>query len=81
MNLASTRRACESTRVVGQSENQPLPVMRIAAGADSLELGVHENQVVFVADGVTLTPRRIGQRVRVRLLRRWGKADHRAGQS
>lgn len=46
--------------------------MRIAAGADSLELGVHENQVVFVADGVTLTTRRIGQRVRVRLLRRGG---------
>ncbi len=34
-------------------------VSRIAAGADSLELGVHENQVVFVADGVTLTTRRI----------------------
>jgi DNA polymerase-3 subunit beta len=34
-------------------------VTRIAAGADSLELGVHENQVVFVADGVTLTTRRI----------------------
>jgi DNA polymerase-3 subunit beta len=32
---------------------------RIAASADSLELGVHENQVVFVADGVTLTTRRI----------------------
>ena len=34
-------------------------VSRVAAGADSLELGVHENQVVFVADGVTLTTRRI----------------------
>src|SRR5580765_6453732 len=34
-------------------------VSRIAAAADSLELGVHENQVVFVADGVTLTTRRI----------------------
>ena len=34
-------------------------VTRIAAGADALELGVHENQVVFVADGVTLTTRRI----------------------
>jgi DNA polymerase-3 subunit beta len=34
-------------------------VLRIAAGADGLELGVHENQVVFVADGVTLTTRRI----------------------
>jgi DNA polymerase-3 subunit beta len=34
-------------------------VTRIAAGAASLELGVHENQVVFVADGVTLTTRRI----------------------
>jgi DNA polymerase-3 subunit beta len=32
---------------------------RIAGGADGLELGVHENQVVFVADGVTLTTRRI----------------------
>jgi DNA polymerase III subunit beta len=32
---------------------------RIAGSADSLELGVHENQVVFVADGVTLTTRRI----------------------
>jgi DNA polymerase III subunit beta len=34
-------------------------VSRIASGADALELGVHENQVVFVADGVTLTTRRI----------------------
>src|SRR6266540_4131878 len=34
-------------------------VSRVAAGADGLELGVHENQVVFVADGVTLTTRRI----------------------
>jgi DNA polymerase-3 subunit beta len=32
---------------------------RIAQGADGLELGVHENQVVFVVDGVTLTTRRI----------------------
>ena len=31
---------------------------RIAAG-DSIELGVHENQVVFSGDGVTLTTRRI----------------------
>jgi DNA polymerase III subunit beta len=34
-------------------------VSRIAQPADSLELGVHENQVVFVADDVTLTTRRI----------------------
>jgi DNA polymerase-3 subunit beta len=34
-------------------------VSRIASAADSLELGVHENQVVFVADSVTLTTRRI----------------------
>jgi len=34
-------------------------VQRIASGADALELGVHENQVVFVADAVTLTTRRI----------------------
>jgi len=34
-------------------------VTRIAQTADSLELGVHENQVAFVADGVTLTTRRI----------------------
>ena len=34
-------------------------VTRIGQGADSLELGVHENQVVFVADDVTLTTRRI----------------------
>jgi DNA polymerase-3 subunit beta len=34
-------------------------VLRIAHTADSLELGVHENQVVFVADGITLTTRRI----------------------
>jgi DNA polymerase-3 subunit beta len=34
-------------------------VSRIAQSADSLELGVHENQVVFVADGITLTTRRI----------------------
>jgi DNA polymerase III subunit beta len=32
---------------------------RIAQAADTLELGVHENQVAFVADGVTLTTRRI----------------------
>jgi DNA polymerase III subunit beta len=32
---------------------------RIAQGADGIELGVHENQVVFVVDGVTLTTRRI----------------------
>ena len=32
---------------------------RIAAGSDTVELGVHENQVVFVAGGVTLTSRRI----------------------
>jgi DNA polymerase-3 subunit beta len=32
---------------------------RIAGNAVGLELGVHENQVVFVADGVTLTTRRI----------------------
>src|SRR5918994_1587514 len=37
-------------------------VTRIAAGAASLELGVHENQVVFVADGVSrITPRIEGQ--------------------
>jgi DNA polymerase-3 subunit beta len=34
-------------------------VSRIAAGADTLELAVQENQVVFVADDVTLTTRRI----------------------
>ena len=34
-------------------------VSRVAQTADGLELGVHENQVVFVADGVTLTTRRI----------------------
>jgi DNA polymerase-3 subunit beta len=34
-------------------------VTRIAQTADSLELGVHENQVVFIADDVTLTTRRI----------------------
>src|SRR5207253_2539466 len=32
---------------------------RIAAGSDEIELGVHENQVVFGAEGVTLTTRRI----------------------
>ena len=32
---------------------------RIAQGSDTLELGVHENQVVFVADDVWLTSRRI----------------------
>ena len=34
-------------------------VSRVAQVAETLELGVHENQVVFVADGVTLTTRRI----------------------
>jgi DNA polymerase III subunit beta len=32
---------------------------RIAQGGDSVELGVHENQVVFAADDVWLTTRRI----------------------
>jgi DNA polymerase III subunit beta len=32
---------------------------RIAQGGDSIELGVHENQVVFAADDVWLTSRRI----------------------
>jgi DNA polymerase-3 subunit beta len=32
---------------------------RIAQGVDAMELGVHENQVVFVLDGITLTTRRI----------------------
>ena len=32
---------------------------RIAAGAETLELGVRENQVIFGADGVWLTSRRI----------------------
>ncbi len=32
---------------------------RIAAGTERVELGVHENQVVFGADGVWLTTRRI----------------------
>jgi DNA polymerase III subunit beta len=32
---------------------------RIAQGAEGIELGVHENQVVFVVDGITLTTRRI----------------------
>jgi DNA polymerase III subunit beta len=32
---------------------------RVAAGVGELELGVHENQVVFRAGGVTLTTRRI----------------------
>lgn len=32
---------------------------RIAAGADEVELGVHENHVVFVAGDATLTTRRI----------------------
>jgi DNA polymerase-3 subunit beta len=36
-----------------------IEVSRVAQAADGLELGVHENQVVFVADGVTLTTRRI----------------------
>ena len=34
-------------------------VSRIAVAGESLELGVQENQVVFRADGVTLTTRRI----------------------
>jgi DNA polymerase-3 subunit beta len=34
-------------------------VVRIAGAGDGLELGVHENQVVFVMDGLTLTTRRI----------------------
>lgn len=34
-------------------------LQRIAAGADKLELGVRENQVIFGADGVWLTTRRI----------------------
>jgi DNA polymerase III subunit beta len=32
---------------------------RIAGGADAVQLGVQENQVVFSADGITLTTRRI----------------------
>jgi DNA polymerase-3 subunit beta len=32
---------------------------RIAGGADAVQLGVQENQVVFAVDGVTLTTRRI----------------------
>jgi len=32
---------------------------RIASSGDSVEVGVHENQVVFTADGVWLTTRRI----------------------
>jgi DNA polymerase III subunit beta len=36
-----------------------IEVSRIASAADTLELGVQENQVVFVAGGVTLTTRRI----------------------
>jgi DNA polymerase III subunit beta len=32
---------------------------RVAQSADGIELGVHENQVVFVVDGITLTTRRI----------------------
>ena len=32
---------------------------RIAQAGDTVELGVHENQVAFVADGVTMTTRRI----------------------
>ena len=34
-------------------------LQRIAAGAEMLELGVRENQVIFGADGVWLTTRRI----------------------
>src|SRR5436309_612224 len=33
---------------------------RIAQSGDNVELGVHENQVVFAADDVWLTSRRIG---------------------
>src|SRR5919106_6472128 len=32
---------------------------RVAVGADAIQLGVQENQVVFAVDGVTLTTRRI----------------------
>jgi DNA polymerase III subunit beta len=32
---------------------------RIAQGGDEIQVGVHENQVVFLADGVILTSRRI----------------------
>ena len=32
---------------------------RIAQAGDTIELGVHENQAAFVADGVTMTTRRI----------------------
>ena len=32
---------------------------RVAAGAEAVQLGVQENQVVFTVDGVTLTTRRI----------------------
>jgi DNA polymerase-3 subunit beta len=32
---------------------------RVAAGADTVQLGVQENQVAFAVDGVTLTTRRI----------------------
>lgn len=32
---------------------------RVAPGVETIQLGVQENQVVFVADGVTLTTRRI----------------------
>ncbi len=32
---------------------------RLAQGGEAIELGVHENQVVFAVDGVTLTTRRI----------------------
>src|ERR671919_1326623 len=34
-------------------------VSRIGQSAETLELGVHENQVLFVANGITLTTRRI----------------------
>ena len=32
---------------------------RVAQGADTIEIGVHENQVVFDCDGIVLTTRRI----------------------
>jgi DNA polymerase-3 subunit beta len=32
---------------------------RIAQAGEAIELGVHENQVAFIADGVTMTTRRI----------------------
>jgi DNA polymerase-3 subunit beta len=32
---------------------------RVAQGGDEIQIGVHENQVVFLADGIVLTSRRI----------------------